>query len=44
MQADVYSPAIAQLKPLMVEAARKAGDRHSAILDRLVGWDNQMVM
>jgi penicillin amidase len=41
-QADVLSPAFAQLKPLMIAAARRAGSADAASLDRLERWDGSM--
>ena len=44
MQADVYSPAIAELKPLLIAAARKADNSNSDVLDALAKWNAYMVM
>jgi len=41
-QADVLSLAFAQLKPLMIAAARRAGSADQATLDRLERWDATM--
>jgi penicillin amidase len=41
-QADVLSLAFAQLKPLMIAAARRAGGADEATLDRLERWDASM--
>jgi penicillin amidase len=41
-QADVFSPACARLKPLMIAAVRQHGGANSAILDRLAAWDATM--
>jgi penicillin amidase len=41
-QLDVFSPAIARLKQLMIAAAREAGSSDAAVLDRLAAWDAWM--
>ena len=41
-QADVLSGGLAQLKPLMIAAARRAGGADAAVLDRLERWDATM--
>jgi penicillin amidase len=41
-QADVYSPAIAQLQPLMIAAAQAGGSVDNAVLDQLTTWDANM--
>jgi penicillin amidase len=41
-QADVLSLAFAQLKPLMIAAARRVGSADEATLDRLERWDAAM--
>jgi penicillin amidase len=41
-QLDVYSPAFARLKDLMIAAARPSVTTHAAILDRLSKWDGTM--
>jgi penicillin amidase len=41
-QADVLSGGFAQLKPLMIAAARRAGFPDRALLDRLDRWDATM--
>ncbi len=41
-QADVLSLAIQRLKPLMIAAARRAGSRQAAVLERLERWDAGM--
>jgi penicillin amidase len=41
-QADVLSPAAAQLKPLMIAAARRSLGAEADVLDRLAAWDARM--
>lgn len=41
-QTDVLSPAVVQLKPLMLANARGAGGTDAAVLDRLEAWDATM--
>lgn len=41
-QLDVFSPAFAELKPLMVQAARATAGENSAVLDQLSAWDATM--
>jgi penicillin amidase len=41
-QADVLSPAIARLQPLMIAAAQAGGAVDKAVLDRLTTWDATM--
>jgi len=41
-QADVFSPAIAQLQPLMIAAAQAGGSVDNGVLDQLTTWDANM--
>lgn len=41
-QLDVFSPAFAELAPLMIAAARPAAPQHLDVLDRLARWDAEM--
>jgi penicillin amidase len=41
-QSDVFSPAWARLKPLMISAARPSAGAAAAVLDRLAAWDASM--
>ena len=41
-QADLLDGAFAQLKPLMIAAARRAGGADTGLLDRLAAWDATM--
>jgi penicillin G amidase len=41
-QADVLSPAIVKLQPLMIAAAQAGGSVDNAVLDQLTSWDGTM--